>query len=71
MSNVQTFCEIFDLTQSKSYEALEEWISEMFEILHENIPFIIIGNKLDLVEEFSRSIDQEVVIGYAKRKNSI
>lgn len=61
---------IFDLTQLKTYEAIESWLSEMFEILQENIPFIIIGNKLDLLEEVSRSIDQNTVIDYAEKKNS-
>ena len=61
---------IFDLTQLKTYEALEDWISEMFEILQDNIPFIIIGNKVDLVEEFARSIDQNIVRSYAEKKDS-
>ena len=62
---------IFDLTQLKTYEAIEGWLSEMIEILQENIPFIIIGNKVDLVEEFTRSIDKDIVKDYAEKKESI
>jgi len=62
---------IFDLTQLKTYEAIEGWLSEMFEILQENIPFIIIGNKLDLVKEFTRSVEKDIVKDYTERKNSI
>ncbi|MBA7605050.1 hypothetical protein ES703_12178 [subsurface metagenome] len=62
---------IFDLTQLKTYEAIENWLSEMFEILQENIPFIIIGNKVDLVEEITRSIDKDIVKDYAENKDSI
>jgi len=62
---------IFDLTQLKTYEAIEGWLSEMFEILEENIPFIITGNKVDLIEEVNRSIDKDIVKDYAESKNSI
>ncbi|MFX0155382.1 MAG: Rab family GTPase [Candidatus Hodarchaeota archaeon] len=62
---------IFDLTQIKTYEALGIWLSEMFDILKENIPFIIIGNKVDLIEEIGRSIDVDIVKEYAENKDSI
>ncbi|MFW9876337.1 MAG: Rab family GTPase [Candidatus Thorarchaeota archaeon] len=62
---------IYDLTQFKTFEAIEGWISEMVEILQKNIPFIIIGNKVDLVEEFSCSIDKNIAKDYAKKKNSV
>ena len=62
---------IFDLIQLKTYEAIEDWLSEMFEILQENIPFIIIGNKVDLVEEVTRSIDKDIVKDYAENKGSM
>ncbi len=62
---------IFDLTRLKTYEELEHWLSEMFEILQIQIPFIIIGNKLDLVKEVSRSIDSGIVRSYAENQDSI
>lgn len=62
---------IFDLTQRKTYGAIESWISEMFEILQENIPFIIIGNKLDLLKELPRSIDKDIVRNYTEKKDCI
>jgi small GTP-binding protein len=62
---------IFDLTQLKTYEVIEDWLSEMFEILEEDIPFIITGNKVDLIEEVNRSIDKDIVKDYAESKNSI
>ncbi|MCK4480440.1 MAG: GTP-binding protein [Candidatus Lokiarchaeota archaeon] len=62
---------IFDLTILKTYEELEQWLSEMFEILQKKIPFIIIGNKLDLVKEVSRSIDNDIVRDYAENQDSI
>ncbi len=61
---------IFDLTRLKTYEAIEEWLSEMLEILQKDITIMIIGNKLDLIKEIGRSIDQEVVKNYVKNKDS-
>jgi len=43
----------------------------MFSILKEKIQFIIIGNKVDLLEEIGRSIDIEAVKKYAEIKDSI
>ena len=62
---------IFDLTQIKTYEALETWISELFSLVQERIPIIIIGNKLDLIEEVGRSINFDIVKKFADNKNSI
>ena len=62
---------IFDLTQIKTYEALDNWLSEMFNILKESIPFVIIGNKVDLIKDFKRSVDYDIVKGYAENKDSI
>jgi small GTP-binding protein len=62
---------IFDLTQSKTYEALEAWALELFSIVEEKIPIVIIGNKVDLIEEIGRSVDLNVVKENAKNKNSI
>ncbi|MFX1327471.1 MAG: Rab family GTPase [Promethearchaeota archaeon] len=62
---------IFDLTRYNTFEEIEEWLSEMFEILNEEIPFIIIGNKSDLVQEISHSVDSNLVREYAEKKNSL
>ncbi|NVM36976.1 MAG: hypothetical protein HWN81_15375 [Candidatus Lokiarchaeota archaeon] len=62
---------MFDLTRLKTYEEIEQWLSEMFEIMHKKIPFIVIGNKLDLVKEVSRSVDFNIVRDYAETQDSI
>ena len=62
---------IFDLTRLNTYEAIDDWLSEMFEILKKDIPIVIIGNKLDLIKEISRPIDGDVIKNYAEKKNSI
>ena len=41
---------IFDLTRRTSFDNLSKWINELKEYTNENVPFIIIGNKSDLIE---------------------
>ena len=42
---------IFDLTRRKTYEEIDVWYTEMVEILGRKIPFILIGNKRDLIKK--------------------
>jgi len=62
---------IFDLTRLKTYDELKHWLSEMFEIVKKRIPFVIIGNKIDLVEEVSRSVDYDIVRKFAENNDSV
>lgn len=62
---------IYDLTQVKTYQAIDAWLLEMFDILKETIPFIIIGNKVDLLEEIPRTIEKDTVRKYAQNKDSM
>ncbi|MFO8018899.1 MAG: Rab family GTPase [Promethearchaeia archaeon] len=56
---------VFDLSDKESFEELDFWISKMRE-LSGDIPFIIVGNKLDLKDqrEVSKSEIQEVTEKY-------
>ena len=42
---------IFDLTRRRTYEEIDVWYREMIEILGRTIPFILIGNKRDLIKK--------------------
>lgn len=42
---------IFDLTRRKTYEEMDQWYKEMVEILGRKIPFMLIGNKRDLIKK--------------------
>ncbi len=49
---------IFDITNRESFEKLDFWINEASNNVPENTPFIIIGNKNDLVEERRVSLEE-------------
>jgi small GTP-binding protein len=55
---------IFDITNRKSFDNLKEWIKETYDNVEQEIPFIMIGNKVDLVD--NRAISNEEVQKRAK-----
>ena len=62
---------VFDVTNKRSFDGLKMWIdsinsqSKLTEDL-ENMPIIIIGNKIDLPK---RVIDKETALNFAKEQN--
>jgi small GTP-binding protein len=52
---------IFDLTRRKTYDEMENWYAEMVEILGRKIPFLLIGNKVDLIKKKNGPIPDELV----------
>lgn len=61
----------FDLTRYDTYDTMSEWLSEMYDILKEKIPFVLIGNKVDLVEAVGRMIDQDESKEFAESNGGI
>ena len=55
---------IFDLTNRKSFDNLNEWVKEALTNVEQQIPFVLIGNKLDLTD--SRAISSEEIQKKAK-----
>lgn len=62
---------IFDLTNYQTFEEMEEWLSEAYEILGEKIPFVLIGNKSDLLDEVGDVVDSNEARKFAEDKGSI
>lgn len=56
---------VFDVTSKQSFDALEDWIQSLIEIRGNDVPMIIIGNKIDLDAE--RVITDEETLEYAKK----
>ncbi|MHA1148024.1 MAG: Rab family GTPase [Promethearchaeota archaeon] len=52
---------IFDLTREETFREINSWYLEMREFSNREIPFIVIGNKLDLTEEKGRAVPEEEV----------
>ncbi|TXT65663.1 MAG: Small GTP-binding domain protein [Promethearchaeota archaeon] len=62
---------VFDLTREQTYQETRKWLTEIRQFAGENIPFILIGNKADLLEDVGRVINQEEAKKFAENENSI
>ena len=64
---------VFDLTNSKSFDNIQSWIDEF--LLNaipntpEKFPFILLGNKYDLVHEDNLAVSERRVRGFCNKRN--
>ncbi|MFX0043100.1 MAG: Rab family GTPase [Candidatus Hodarchaeota archaeon] len=62
---------VFDLSRSHTYKEIKTWLSEMYQIMERKIPFILVGNKSDLLEKIGESINRNEVEMFVKEEKSI
>ncbi|MFX1321953.1 MAG: Rab family GTPase [Promethearchaeota archaeon] len=62
---------VFDLSRGHTYKEIKTWLSEMNQIMEKKIPFILVGNKADLIDEIGELIDRNEVERFAKTEKSI
>ncbi len=62
---------VFDLIRENTFNEIKDWHSEMKETLNKDIPFILIGNKSDLIKTEGRKVNLNDAKKFAKDRNSI
>jgi small GTP-binding protein len=62
---------VFDLSRAQTFIKMKEWVYDMNQILLEKVPFVILGNKSDLITEIGEVISKDKTKQYAKNLNSI
>ncbi|NVM17209.1 MAG: GTP-binding protein [Candidatus Lokiarchaeota archaeon] len=62
---------VFDLTREQSYIETRKWLTEIRQFSNENIPFVLIGNNVDLLEDTGKIIDREEARAFAEKEGSI
>ncbi len=62
---------VFDLTREQTYIETRKWLTEIRQFSNESIPFVLIGNKLDLLEDVGEVIDREEARAFAEKEGSI
>jgi Ras-related protein Rab-11A len=62
---------IFDLTREQTYIEARKWLTEIRQFSNENIPFVLIGNKADLLEEVGEVIDRDEARAFAEREDGL
>ena len=64
---------IYDITRNETFEKLGDWLKDIIENLgqKENYLIILLGNKLDIVEENpeKRDVEEKDARGYCASKN--
>jgi small GTP-binding protein len=56
---------VFDITSKKSFLNLDEWVKDLFEGRGNDIPIVLIGNKLDLADK--QEVFLQDAAAYAKK----
>jgi small GTP-binding protein len=62
---------MFDLTREQTYIQASKWLTEIKQFAGEKIPFILIGNKVDLLNNFRAPIDRNRARSLAEKQGSI
>ncbi len=62
---------VFDLSRAQTFSKIKEWISDMHKLINIKIPFVILGNKVDLLTEIGEVIDQNESYQYAEKNDSV
>ncbi len=61
---------VFDLSRWHTFEELEEWIKDLREFAGEDTPFILIGNKVDLIDKKDEIYERESAEVFAKKEKT-
>lgn len=61
---------VFDLTRPETFQQVKEWIKEIRKVSGENIPFILIGNKANLIKD-DKTIYRNEARLFAEKQGSI
>ena len=62
---------VFDLTREQTYIEVRKWLTEIRQFAGQDIPFVLIGNKYDLLEDVGEVIDRDEAKALAEGENSI
>ena len=61
---------VFDLSRAATWDAIKNWRAEVRQFAGD-IPFVLIGNKLDLLQDVGEVIDRDECRDYAESQNSV
>ena len=62
---------VYDLSRADTFEQMKKWIGELNQFAGEDVPFILIGNKVDLLEDVGEVVEREEAKKLAEDEDSI
>ncbi len=58
---------VYDITRLDTFTSIQKWLTEVRTALGEKIPFILIGNKIDLLKDVGEVIDKNEPKEFAQK----
>lgn len=62
---------MFDVTRQETFKNTQKWLTEIREALGEKIPFLLIGNKIDLLPDVGEVINRNEPMEFAEKHGSL
>ena len=62
---------VFDLSRVSTFHKMKNWLIDMRNLIEEKVPFIILGNKADLLSEVGEVINRNEPKQYAEAEESV
>jgi len=62
---------VFNLAEAQTYIETRKWLTEIRQFSNENIPFVLIGNKIDIFEDVGEVVDREEARAFAEKEGNI
>ncbi|MBY9006089.1 MAG: GTP-binding protein [Candidatus Lokiarchaeota archaeon] len=62
---------VFDLTRAVTFHEMKSWLLELQQSAGIKTPFVLIGNKADLIKDIGECVDSNEVRMFAEQYNSI
>jgi small GTP-binding protein len=62
---------VFDLSREHTFTEIDKWLKDLWNQVGEDIPFILIGNKSDLIPQIGEIIDKDEIKNYVKVQKAI
>ena len=62
---------VFDLSRAQTYKEVRKWLKEFRQFAGSKVPFLLIGNKSDLIADIGEVVDRDEARKFAENENSI
>ena len=62
---------VFDLSRAQTFPKMKEWLSDLKQTIEDDIPILIIGNKLDLIAEVGEVTDRAEAQRFAETEKAM
>lgn len=62
---------VFDLSRAETFTQVQKWLKEMRQMRGEDVPFLLIGNKADLLEDTGEVVKRKDANEFAESEGSL